>query len=199
MNYLKQKDTTMKRLAITSLTAIALLSATLYASEESTPTMPMTKKSQQSKKAKKKQSPFLIKHGLPHMTKLMKKLWDDEKLALTPEQKEKLLVIRKETMGAIKQIKPEVMQLKKEIVQAGRKGDNAAALQPKVEKLAQLEARATMVHLTCIEKTKAVLTPAQKAYLKELHKTKKAAHMKKMQEKQAQGMKCATGKCGMGK
>ena len=189
----------MKKLTLTSLTAVALLFSAAHANETQAPAMQKQMKQQkQMKKKKKKNSPFLIKHGLPHMTKIMMKLWDDPKLALTPEQKEKLLVVRKETIGGVKQIKPEVMALKKEIIQATRKGESAASLQAKVEKLAQLEAKATMIHLNCIEKTRAILTPAQKAYLKKLHKAKKMA--KKAQQGQKQGgMKCASGKCGMGK
>ena len=119
----------------------------------------MKQAKQSTKMGKKKMSPFLIKHGLPHMTKILMKNWDDAKLALTPEQKEKLLVVRKETMGGVMKLKPEVMALRKEIIQASKSGTKASNLKEKVEKLASLEAEATMVHLNCIENTKSVLTP----------------------------------------
>ncbi len=141
-------------------------------------------------------SPFLIKHGLPHLTKMVAKSWDDPKLALTADQKAKLMEVRKTTMSGVKKLKPEVMKLRKEIIEASKAGTKADALKAKVEKLASLEAEATMVHLNCIDSTKAVLTKAQYDYLMQ----KRKGHMMKMKEKMQgmkQGaMKCAAGKCG---
>jgi Spy/CpxP family protein refolding chaperone len=139
---------------------------------------------------KKKNSPFLIKHGLPHMTKMIMKSWDDPKLALTEDQKTKLLVVRKETMSGVMRLKPEVMALQKEIVQASKAGTKAAELKAKVEKLASLETEATMVHLTCLDDSKAILSAEQYSYLME--KRKQNMMMKKENKK---AMKCATGKC----
>ena len=153
---------------------------------------------QKAKKMHKKRmnSPFLIKHGLPHLTKMVAKSWDDPKLALTADQKAKLMEVRKTTMSGVKKLKPEVMKLRKEIIEASKAGTKADALKAKVEKLASLEAEATMVHLNCIDSTKAVLTKAQYDYLMQ----KRKGHMKKMQEKmqgmKQGGMKCAAGKCG---
>jgi len=189
----------IKKLTLTSLTAFALLTGTVHATDTQAPAMQKMGQ-KQGMKQKKKHSPFLIKHGLPHMTKMMMQHWDDEKLALTPEQKEKLLVIRKETIGGVKQLKPEVMQLTKAVVQASKAGESAASLKEKVDKLAQLEAEATMIHLNCIEKTNAVLTPAQKSYLQSLRQAKKMAKKEMKQKMKGQGgMKCASGKCGMAK
>ena len=141
-------------------------------------------------------SPFLIKHGLPHLTKMVAKSWDDPKLALTADQKAKLMEVRKTTMSGVKKLKPEVMKLRKEIIEASKAGTKADALKAKVEKLASLEAEATMVHLNCIDTTKAVLTKAQYDYLMQ----KRKGHMMKMKEKMQSmkqgGMKCAAGKCG---
>ncbi len=136
---------------------------------------------QKAKKMHKKRmnSPFLIKHGLPHLTKMVAKSWDDPKLALTADQKAKLMEVRKTTMSGVKKLKPEVMKLRKEIIEASKAGTKADALKAKVEKLASLEAEATMVHLNCIDSTKAVLTKAQYDYLMQ----KRKGHMKKMQEK----------------
>lgn len=120
-------------------------------------------------------SPFLIKHGLPHLTKMLMKSWDDDKLALTKEQKTTLLAVRKETMGGVMRLKPEVMKLKKEIIQASKSGTKAADLKDKVNKLAELEAEATMVHLKCLDNTKAVLTKEQYDYLM----SKRKQHMMK--------------------
>jgi Spy/CpxP family protein refolding chaperone len=137
-------------------------------------------------------SPFLIKHGLPHYTKMLMKNWNDSQLNLTAEQKAKLLEVRKATMGSIKRLKPAVTRLRKEIVQAAKNGAKAAALKAKVEKLASLEAEATMTHLKCIEDTKAILSPAQIQYLQQ----KRKAHRMKMKQMKQGGMKCSGGKCG---
>ena len=139
----------------------------------------------------KKSSPFLIKHGLPHLTTMIKQNWDDVKLALTDEQKTKLLTVRKETMGAVMKLKPEVTALRQEIIQASKAGTKAADLKEKVEKLADLEAEATMVHLNCLDNSTKILDEKQLAYLMEKGKEQKM--MKKMKMK---GMKCASGKCG---
>jgi len=125
----------------------------------------MKKAKQGNMMQKKKNSPFLIKHGLPHMTKMIMKSWDDAKLALTEEQKTKLLVVRKETMSGVMRLKPEVMALQKEIVQASKAGTKAAELKAKVEKLASLETEATMVHLKCLDDSKAILSAEQYSYL----------------------------------
>ena len=138
-------------------------------------------------------SPFLIKHGLLHLTKMVMKNWDNADFALTSEQKEKLKKVKTETMGSIMEIKPEVMALRKSIISGSITGTSAAELKAKVDKLASLEAKATMTHLKCIEKTKNILTKEQLLFLL-VNKHKKPGMMK------AKGkmMKCAAGKCGMG-
>ena len=141
---------------------------------------------------KKMNSPFLIKHGLPHLTKMIMPYLNDPAFNLTATQKEKLAEIRKETIGTIKQLKPEIMQLKKEIVSASNSGTSADSLKSKVEKLADLEAKATMVHLKCIEKTKNILTKDQLLFL--LAKKNKMKNMKG--QKKMKMMKCSSGKCG---
>ena len=184
----------IKKLTITSLTALSLLLVTAQAEgmmkcQSGKCGTGMMKQAKQGAKMHKKQkhSPFLIKHGLPHLTKMLMKNWDDPKLALTAEQKAALTKVRQETMGSVKSLKPQIMALTKEIVQASKAGTKAADLKAKVEKLALLEAEATMTHLKCIENSKAVLKPEQLAYLME---KRKAQHQMK------KGMKCASGKCG---
>lgn len=191
----------IKKLTITSLTALSLLLVTAQAKGTKCQAgkcgAGMMDKAKQGGKMHKKMhkkrmnSPFLIKHGLPHMTKMIMKSWDDAKLALTDEQKGKLLLVRKETMGAVKKLKPEVMALRKEIIEASKAGTKATELKVKIEKLAALESEATMVHLTCIDKTKAILSAEQYTYLME----KRKQHMMKKKEKM-KSMKCAAGKCG---
>jgi hypothetical protein len=73
-------------------------------------------------------------------------------------------------MGSIMEIKPEVMQLRGEIIRASKTGVKADSLKGKVEKLASLEAEATMAHLKCIEETNTILTKEQTGYLLELRK-----------------------------
>ncbi|MCB4759984.1 MAG: hypothetical protein LGB58_04600, partial [Sulfurovum sp.] len=97
---------------------------------------------------------------------------DDPQLKLTKVQKNKLLEIRKMTMGSVMKLKPEIITLRKEIVQASKSGTKPNTLKSKVEKLAQLEAKATMTHLECIEETKAVLSKEQAAYLMQKQKQK---------------------------
>jgi hypothetical protein len=123
---------------------------------------------------KKKHSPFLIKQGLPHLTKMVMKHWDDRLFALTPEQQEKLVLVRKETLGSLKQLKPQIFTLQSSIIAASKEGAKTQTLQADVEKLASLEAKATLTHLKCIENTKNILTKAQLDYLMSTRKRNKA-------------------------
>ncbi len=120
---------------------------------------------QASKKGMKNSSPFLITSGLPHYTMILKKRWDDPKLALTPKQKVELLKIRKATLGSVIPLKKEVIKLQREIVKAAMKGAKPEGLSSKVDKLAELKAKATKIHLECIYDTKNTLTPTQLKYL----------------------------------
>ena len=156
-----------------------------------------------NKMSKKRSSPFLIKHGLPHLTRMIKPYMNDPAFNLSPEQKNKLAQIGSETIGAIMQIKPEVAQLRKEIVRASTSGASADSLKAKVEKLAALEAKATMIHLKCIEQTKEVLTKDQLLFLL-AHNNKMKKHgkhnmRKGMGQPKPRMMKCAPGKCAAAK
>lgn len=108
-----------------------------------------------------KQKPFLIHGKLPHLTGIIMQLWDDEDLALTPEQKKKLKHIRIRTVGGLGTIKGEVFPLEAEIVQASTDGTNPDELEDSVEKLAELRAEATMLHLKCIYDTRKILSKKQ--------------------------------------
>jgi hypothetical protein len=135
---------------------------------------------------RKMNSPFLIKHGLPHLTKMIMPYMNDPAFNLTAEQKKQLAKVRATTMNAVMEGKPKVMALRKEIVNASSAGVSAEELKDKVAKLALLQAAATMTHLKCIESTKAILT-----------KEKGMMGQKPMMKRQ-QLMKCASGKCGRG-
>jgi len=171
----------MKKTILSSIAALSLIMISAQAGEmnNNAAGMHQSGKMKKAKKMHKKRmnSPFLIKHGLPHYSKMLMKSWDDPKLKLSEDQKTKLLEIRKATMSSVTKLKPEVMKLKREIVKAAKSGAKASDLKAKVEKLASLEAEATMTHLKCIEETKAVLTPEQ---IKYLHEKRRAYRMKMM-------------------
>ncbi len=116
-------------------------------------------------KGAKKVSPFLITKGLPHYTMIIKKRWDDPKLALTAEQKAELLKVRKATMGSILSLKPKIAELRKKIVKAAMSDATPESLAADVEKLAKLKAEATRIHLKCIYDTRWILTPSQLEYI----------------------------------
>ena len=105
--------------------------------------------------------PFLIQGKLPHLTGMVKILWDDEDLALTSEQKVKLTEVRKSTMSRAKALGKQVNALEAQIVDASTKGATPASLKADVNKLATLRAQATMVHLECIYNTREILSDDQ--------------------------------------
>ncbi len=153
------------------------------------------KKMMKQKMAKMKMnSPFLIKHGLPHLTKMIMPYMNDPAFNLTAEQKEQLAKVRATTMSAIMEAKPKVMALRKEIVNASSAGVSAEELKDKVAKLALLQAAATMTHIKCIESTKAILTKDQLYFLL-ANKNKKMNHGQKIKNRK---IKSASGKCGKG-
>lgn len=119
-------------------------------------------------------SVFLIQRGLPHYSMILMKLRDNPELALTPGQKSRLEAIRTRTIGAVKELAPQVKQLRKAIVQGAKKGANPDTLAADVDKLAALKARATKLQLSCMAETEKVLTPRQirfvRDYLKQMHR-----------------------------
>ena len=198
----------MKKIALVSIATLSMLlaapNAGMMGGQGQGAQMKCGGKMQMKKKMMKKKmnSPFLIKHGLPHLSKDVMRNWDNPAFGLTADQKEKLTAVRKETMGAVMKLKPEVMALKKEIVQASTSGTKAADLKEKVNKLASMEAEATMVHLNCIEKTKDILTKDQLLFLLSNKGKQHGMKGKMMKKGMGQGkgmkMKCGGGKCGMG-
>lgn len=150
-------------------------------------------------------SPLLM--HLPSPMRMIMKLENDPKLALTAEQKAKLEAQRKEMMPKMMKLKKEIAALSKEIKKACKKNVPAADQKERVEKLAKLKTEATMTKLTCIEGVKATLNKEQLGYLKELRKAKMAkmkAKMKGMKKEMsskcgAQHKKDNTGKCASNK
>ena len=110
---------------------------------------------------KQKNSPFLITGKLPHLTKLLIKQWDNPQLHLLDEQKIKLLVVRKETIGGAQKLGKEIGELEQQVVEGSLGGKSPDELRGLVEEIAQLKAEATMIHLSCISKTSKVLDQQQ--------------------------------------
>ena len=146
----KIEDISMKNKLLT------LLSATLLTTSVEVTTLQAQPNTQQ-----KQQKPFLIQGKLPHLTMMVKMLWNDEDLALTPKQKEALLKIRKETISQAQMLGRQIFKLENQIVEASNHGANPENLKDDVFKLAELRAKATMVHLECIYNTRKILTKDQ--------------------------------------
>jgi len=116
-------------------------------------------------KQKKMNSPFLIKHGLPHMHRMIMPYLNDPSFNLTSEQKFELAKLRITSMSAIKEAKPKIAALRNEIIKESQKGVDLETLKLKVAKLALLESTATLIQLQCIKSTKEILTKDQLYFL----------------------------------
>ncbi len=111
-------------------------------------------------------SPFLLNsEELPHLTKLLLHNWDKAALGLTDEQKEKLLVVRHDTLGAIKEIKQKVKALEEEIIEATVDGEALETVYPKLNEVAKLKVEATKIQLKCLKRSMEILNDAQIEYL----------------------------------
>ncbi len=111
-------------------------------------------------------SPFLINQtSLPHITKLLVENWDKAKLGLSDEQKEKLLVVRQNTISSIKKLKKEIAPLEESVISALSYGEEPKTLHSKVDKIAALKAEATKIHLKCISETIKILNDEQVSFL----------------------------------
>ncbi len=113
-----------------------------------------------------KNAPFLIHHdGLPHITKLLIHNWDKAALGLSKEQKERLLQVRKETMGAVKKIKQQLKPLEDEVAEAMLDDEDPSSVEKQLQQIAKLKLEATRVHLKCIAQTREILSEEQIAFL----------------------------------
>lgn len=109
-----------------------------------------------------KGSPFLMNQdALPHVTKILLENWDKGSLGLTSEQKEKLLVVRKETMSGVKKIKKALQILEEAIIEMSVDGEDLAKIEPKVQEVAKLKAQATMIQLKCLKDSIEILNDEQ--------------------------------------
>jgi len=113
-----------------------------------------------------KGSPFLVNaEGLPHMTKLLVENWDKTALGLSKEQKEKLLVVRKETLAAVKKIKKQIKPLEDEVAEAMIDREDPKSVEKQLIDIAKLKTEASRVHLKCIAQTTEILSEEQVAFL----------------------------------
>ena len=134
-------------------TLISLLAATMLLTGSTT----LLSASQ----GKNQTKPFLIQGKLPHLTMLVKILWDDEDLALTPKQQEELILIRQHTMASVNTLKVKIIKLEAQVVKASADGKKPTDMKKMVNEIAALRAKATMTHLECIYNTRAVLSADQ--------------------------------------
>jgi hypothetical protein len=110
----------------------------------------------------KMKKPFLIKSkDLPHFVGMIQQNWDNPDFALTDAQKEQLSTIKKATLFDVKRLAKEVNPLVKKIATLTNEGVEIEKIMILVDKVAALKAKATKVHLACIQKTRAILTPTQ--------------------------------------
>jgi hypothetical protein len=111
-------------------------------------------------------SPFLInKSALPHLTKLLIQNWDKGALGLTKEQKEKLLKVRKTTLGGVKKLKEEISSLEDEVIESMVDREDISKLDKRLQEIAKLKIEATKLHLKCISDTLNILNDKQIEYL----------------------------------
>lgn len=102
---------------------------------------------------------------MPHLTKLLIKQWDNPKLNLSTEQKDKLLVVRKETITGVKALTKKIIPLEEQVAEGIFAKQAPEDLDPLVQTIAKLKAEATMVHLRCIYDTSKILDTQQLEFL----------------------------------
>ena len=114
-----------------------------------------------------KNSPFLMNQdALPHLTKILVENWTKAKLGLSSEQKEKLLVVRKETMQGVKKVKKALRILEAEVIEMTVDEDvELKNIQGKVDEIAKLKAEATMIQLKCLKESVQILNEEQLEFL----------------------------------
>ena len=114
-----------------------------------------------------KNSPFLMNQdALPHLTKILVEHWNKATLGLSSEQKEKLLVVRKETMKGVKKVKKALSVLEAEVIEMTVDEDvKLKDIQGKVDEIAKLKAEATMIQLKCLKDSVQILNEEQLEFL----------------------------------
>lgn len=113
----------------------------------------------------KKSPPFLITGKMPHLTKLLMEQWDNPKMNLSTEQKNELLVVRKETMTGVQTLAKKIAPLEEQVAEGIFAKQTPEDLSSLVQTIATLKAEATMVHLRCIYNTSRILDTQQLEFL----------------------------------
>ena len=157
----------IKRTLLLSLVTMGLLAVPSLQAQQSGQGQGKAQKQNKMGKKQGKPSPFLISKGLPHMTMIIKQNWENPTLALSADQKKKLLVVRKTTVGGIQALKPEIMPLQKKIKQMTMNGADTSKINPLIDELAVLKAKITKVQVKCIHDSKNILTKAQVQFLQQ--------------------------------
>lgn len=107
---------------------------------------------------------FLIPKNLPYLIGMALHDPSSSNLDLSKEQIEAILKIKKELIANASQKALIVKKLELEIVEKiglKHQGTKASDLYSSIDEIAKLKAELTKMHLDCIEKVKAVLTPKQ--------------------------------------
>ncbi len=124
-------------------------------------TLNMTALADGAENGVKETPPFLITGKLPHLTKMLMQQWDSPELNLTADQKSRLLMVREETIGAVKRLGKELAPLEAQVADGIFADKSPADLESLVRQVAELKSEATMVHLRCIAQTRAILDARQ--------------------------------------
>ena len=119
-----------------TLIAAILLTISLSA----TNLMAQQDNSHSGKDVKKKNTPFLITGKIPHLTKILIKQWDNPELALSSDQKAKLLVVRKETISRVQSLAQKISPLEMQVAEEIFEQKTPAELNSLVETIAGLKA-----------------------------------------------------------
>jgi len=107
---------------------------------------------------------FLMPKNLPYLVGMTLYHPSSSNLKLSDEQIEAILKIKKELMAAAAKKALHVKKLELDVMQKislKHKSIKATELHPAIDEIAKLRAELTKIHLDCIEKVKAVLTPEQ--------------------------------------
>ena len=120
----------------------------------------------QQKGIHKSSPPFLITGKIPHLTKMLMQQWENADLALSDDQKDKLLIVRKDTISNAKRLGKEIAVLEDQVAEGSIAGKTPEELRSLVEDVATLKTEATMVHLNCIYRTSKILDAGQLEILK---------------------------------
>jgi hypothetical protein len=112
--------------------------------------------------AQLKASPFLMNQdALPHLTKILIQNWTKGTLGLTSEQKDKLLVVRKDTLRDVKRIKKELSKIEPEIIEMLVDNEDSKKIEAKLKRVADLKLEGSLVHFKCIKDSINILNEKQ--------------------------------------